>query len=486
MTSDGFDAVVVGAGPNGLVAAVTLAEAGARVLLVEAADRIGGGLRTEEFTLPGYLHDVCATVLPMTLASPAFRTLRIESDGVEWAHPEIAAAHPLDDRPAALVYRDLDRTVEGFGEDGGRWRATIGATARSSRLTDTLLAPLSFPPKAPFAAIRYGALGVWPAAWLGRAAYRTETARAAFAGMAAHSMLDLNAPITGGYGLLLAALAHQVGWPVVRGGSQRLADALADRLVKLGGEIATGTPVRSLSELPPARAVLLNLTPKQVIAIAGDTLPDGYRRRLAKYRYGPGVFKLDWALDGPMPWRDPDIGRAATVHLGGTAKEIVASERDVARGRHSERPFVLVVQPCVADPSRAPAGKHTLWAYCHVPNGSTVDMTATIEAQIERYAPGFRDRVLARHTMGPAQMEEHNANLVGGDISAGTTDLRQFVARPVLSPRPWRTPVKGLYLCSSSTPPGPSVHGMGGWQAAKLALKDTGITPTATAAGSPE
>ena len=469
MTLTGYDAVVVGSGPNGLVAAVAMAEAGRRVLVLEAASRWGGGLRTEELTLPGFAHDVCATVLPLTVASPAFRALPL--DGVGWDHPATPAAHPLDGRPAVLVHRDLDRTAAALGRDARAWRATVGATARGGRpLVDTLLAPLDLPPHSVFRAARFGALGVLPATAMARSVFRTADARAAFAGMAAHSMLDLRAPSTAGYGLLLAGLAHQVGWPVVHGGSQRLADALVARLVELGGEIVTDHPVRALADIPPAAAVLLDLTPRQVVAIAGDRLPSSYRQRLSRFRYGPGVFKVDWALAGPVPWADPAVGDAATVHLGGTLEEIAAGERSVARGGHPDRPYVLVVQPCVADPSRAPAGKQTLWAYCHVPNGSTVDMTERIEAQLERFAPGFRDRVLARHVMGPAAMQEHNANLVGGDIGGGSAQLTQFLRRPAYSLRPWETPLPGLYICSASTPPGAGVHGMGGWQAARLAL----------------
>ena len=468
MSADGFDAVVVGAGPNGLVAAVTLAKHGRRVLLVEAADHVGGAMRTEELTLPGFRHDVGATVLPLALASRAFREIELE---VEWAHPPVAAAHPLDDAAAALVYRDVDRTASGFGRDGRAWRALIGATARAGYpLVDTLMSPLGVP-RAPFAAARYGISGVLPATALARAAFRTDAARAAFAGMSAHSMLSLRQPITAGYGMLLAALAHSVGWPVVRGGSQGLADALAARLLGLGGEIRTGMRVGDLAELPPARSVLLDLTPRQVLEIAGDRLPRRYRRRLSRYRYGPGVFKIDWALDAPVPWRDPRVGDAGTVHLGGTLEEVAAGERAVSNGEHPARPFVLCVQPTVADPSRAPRGKHVLWAYCHVPNGSSVDMTAAIEGQLERFAPGFAERVLARHVMPPKALEAFDANLVGGDIGAGAADLRQFIARPVLSRHPWATPVPGLFVCSSSTPPGAGVHGMGGWQAARLAMK---------------
>jgi len=472
--SDGFDAVVVGAGPNGLVAALTLARHGRRVLLVEAADRVGGALRTEELTLPGFRHDVGATVLPLALASPAFRELKPAEHGVEWAHPPVPAAHPLGGS-AVLVYRDVERTAAALGQDGGAWRALIGGTAAGGeRLVDALLSPLS-PGRAVRAApalARYGATGILPAAILARVAFRTPQARAVFAGMAGHSVLSLRQPATAGYAMFLAALAHQVGWPVVRGGTENLAISLAASLQGLGGEIHTSSPVRSLAELPPARIVILDLTPRQVLAIAGDRLPTGYRRRLARFRYGPGVFKLDWALDAPVPWRDQRVADAGTVHLGGTLPEIAAAERDVAAGRHPERPYVLCVQPSVADPSRAPAGRHTLWAYCHVPNGSTRDMTDAVETQLERFAPGFRDRVLARHVLTPAALEAFDANLVGGDLGGGSADLRQFVARPVLSPRPWATPVRGLYLCSASTPPGGGVHGMGGWHAARLALRD--------------
>jgi phytoene dehydrogenase-like protein len=469
LTGDGFDVVVVGAGPNGLVAAVVLAMRGRRVLLVEAADRVGGALRTEELTLPGFRHDVGATVLPLALASQAFRALQPEADGVEWAHPPVPAAHPLDGADAALVYRDVGRTAAGLGRDAGAWRALIGVTARAGEpLVDTLLSPLGLP-RAPLAAARYGIGGALPATVLARGAFRTDAARAVFAGMAAHSVLSLRQPITAGYGMLLAALAHSVGWPVVRGGSQELADALAERLLRLGGEIHTGTRVGDLGELPSAPIVVLDLTPRQVLEVGGDRLPQRYRRRLERFRYGPGVFKVDWALDGPVPWRDPRVAGAGTVHIGGTLDEIAAGERDVAKGRHPSRPFVLCVQPTVADPSRAPAGKHVLWAYCHVPHGSDVDRTAAIEAQLERFAPGFGERVLARHVMAPKALEAFDANLVGGDLGGGSADLRQFVARPILSARPWATPLPGLFLCSASTPPGGGVHGMGGWHAARLA-----------------
>jgi phytoene dehydrogenase-like protein len=473
----GVDAVVVGSGPNGLVGALRLAGAGRRVLLLEAADRVGGGLRTEELTLPGFHHDVCATVVPLALASPAFRALDVP--GVEYRHPPIPAAHPLDGAPAALVLRGEHATAAGFGRDAAAWRATIGATARAGfPLVDTLLAPLDLPPHAPLAAVRYGALGALPATAAARV-FRDPAARAALAGMAAHSMLDLGSPVTAGYGMLLAALAHSVGWPVVRGGTQGLADAMVARLRALGGEVVTGCRVGDLDELPRAPVVLLDTSVPDLLRIAGPRLPAGYRRRLERYRPGPGVFKIDYALDAPVPWTDPAVAGAGTVHLGGTLEEVAAAERTVARGGHAERPFVLGVQACVADPSRAPEGRHTFWAYCHVPNGSDVDMTAAIEAQVERFAPGFRDRVLARHVMGPAALEAHNANEVGGDINGGSGDWRQFVSRPVLARNPWRTPLPGVWLCSASTPPGGGVHGMGGWQAAGLALAATGTAAPA-------
>jgi phytoene dehydrogenase-like protein len=470
MTADGFDAVVVGSGPNGLIGAVTLARAGLQVLLLEAADEFGGGLRSGPLTgLDGFTHDVCATVLPLARASAAFRDLDLE---IEWAFPAVQAAHPLDGQDAVLVHRDVAETADGLGSrwDAAAWRQSVGATARDDfGLVDSLLSPLSMP-RAPIRLARYGALGSLPATALGRALFKGERARAALAGMAAHSMVDLRRPITGGYGLLLAALAHQVGWPVVRGGSAGLAKALMRRFTELGGVAETGHLVKDLGEVPPAQVILLDLTPRQVLGVCGERLPSGYARRLREYQYGPGVFKLDWALSGPVPWRDPAVGGAATVHLGGTLGEIASGEAEVAAGRHPERPYVLAVQPCVADPSRAPGGKHVLWAYCHVPNGSAKDMTAAIENQVERFAPGFRDLILARAAHDTAAMESRNPNLVGGDIAGGYSGLSQFVRRPVLSTRPWRTPLPGIYLCSASTPPGAGVHGMGGYHAARLAL----------------
>ncbi len=470
--ADGFDAVVVGSGPNGLVGAVTLAEAGLRVLLLEGAAEFGGGLRSAALTLDGFTHDVCATVLPLALASQGLRDLPLP---VEWAFPQVQAAHPLDGQEAVLVHRDVAQTAAGLRSrrDALAWRESVGAAARGGfGLVDSLLSPLSVP-RAPLRVARYGALGALPATVLARGMFGGERAQAVLAGMAAHSMVDLRAPITGGYGLLLAALAHRVGWPGVRGGSQRLADALVGRLTSLGGAAESGHLVRDLSDVPAASVVLLDVTPAQVLAICGDRLPPGYARRLRRFRYGPGVFKLDWALSGPVPWKDPAVAAAGTVHLGGTLAEIAAGEAEVAAGRHPERPYVLTVQPCAADPSRAPAGRHVLWAYCHVPNGSTVDMTAAIEDQIERFAPGFRDLILARVAHDTAALERHDPNLVGGDIGGGYAGVAQFIRRPRLSPHPWATPLRGVYLCSASTPPGGGVHGMGGFHAAHRALADT-------------
>lgn len=484
--ADGFDAVVVGSGPNGLAGAVTLAAAGLRVLLLEAAGEFGGGLRSGPLTgLDGFTHDWCAAVHPLARASAAFRNLDLD---VTWAYPAVQAAHPLDGQDAVLVHRDLAATAQGLGSrrDAIAWRQSVGAAAAGGfGLVDSLLSPLSVP-RAPLRLVRYGALAGLPATTLGQAIFGGERARAALAGMAAHSMVDLRRPITGGYGLLLAALAHKVGWPVVRGGSARLAAALVTRLIAAGVVAETGQPVKDLGDLPRAPVVLLDLTPRQVLAVCGERLPAGYARRLRAYRYGPGVFKLDWALSGPVPWRDPAVAGAATVHLGGTLGEIAGAEAEVAAGRHPERPYVLTVQPCAADPTRAPGGAHVLWAYCHVPNGSTTDMTAAVETQIERFAPGFRDLVLARAAHDPAAMELHNQNLVGGDIAGGYSGLSQFVRRPVLSPHPWRTPLPGVYLCSASTPPGAGVHGMGGYHAARLALADLReVGPTSGRGGQP-
>lgn len=468
-------AVVVGAGPNGLVAAITLAQAGWDVEVWEAGDRPGGGTRSMELIRPGTWHDVCSAVHPLGVTSPALRDLGLDGHGLRWIHPDVPLAHPLGGDRAAVLHRSVSETAAGLGDDGDAYHRLFDPFVRAGRgLTDGLLAPLRVPPAHPISLARYGLVGVRSADSLARARFDGTEARALFAGLAAHSILSLRAPVTAGYGIMLGLLAHQEGWPVAEGGSQAIADALVSVLEAHGGRVHCGRRVSSIDELPAVEAVLLDVTPRQVLALAGHRLPSRYARTLGRFRYGPGVHKVDWVLDGPIPWSAPDCARAATVHVGGTLEDIVAAEQDVQDGRHPQHPYTLVVQPSAFDPTRAPAGTHVGWAYCHVPNGSTFDMTERIEAHIERYAPGFRDRIVDRHVLGPAAMEAHNANYVGGDINGGTADLRQFVARPRLGLHPWRTPVEGLYLCSSSTPPGGGVHGMCGLHAAREVLRTQG------------
>jgi len=465
------DAIVVGSGPNGLAAAIVLARAGAKVLVLEGEEQAGGGVRTEELTLPGFRHDVCSAIHPLAVASPFFQTVPLERHGLEWIQPDAPLAHPFDDGGAALLERSLDATAAALGEDGERYRRLMEPLCRDAReLLSEILAPLHAP-RHPLVLARFGARGLLPAASLARVAVRGERARALLAGMAAHSMLPLTRSLTGAVGLTLGVLAHAAGWPLARGGSQAIADALIAHLRELGGEIETGDRVSSLRELGDAAVVLLDVTPRQFLVLAGDRLSTVYQRRLERYRYGPGVFKLDWALDAPIPWRAEECARSATVHLGATLDELTASERAVWHGATAERPYVLVAQQTLFDPSRAPDGKHTAWAYCHVPNGWAADMTDAIEAQIERFAPGFRDRILARSAMGPAAMEAHNPNYVGGDINGGVLDLRQLFTRPVARRTPSATPLPGVFICSSSTPPGGGVHGMCGLHAGNAALR---------------
>jgi phytoene dehydrogenase-like protein len=468
------EAVVVGAGPNGLAAAITLAGAGRSVQVLEAAADPGGGCRTAELTLAGFRHDVCSAVHPLALASPFLREMPLERLGLELVQPPAALAHPLDDGSAAVLERSLEATAGWLGEDGATWQRLLGPLARHGvELAGAVLDPLRLP-RHPLLLARFGRDGARSAARLATARFDGERARGLLAGIAAHAMLPLERPPTAGYALLLAALGHAVGWPLPRGGSQAITDALVARLRELGGELCCGREVRSLAELPRGSAVLFDVTPRQLLRIADGRLPARYRRRLERYRYGPGVVKVDWALDAPIPWKASGCDQAGTVHLGSTLPEVAAAEAAVARGEHPERPFVLLAQPSRFDPTRAPDGRHTAWAYCHVPRGSTLgpEITAArIEAQVERFAPGFRERVLARHVLGPAELERYNANYVGGDINGGIQDLRQLVARPVASPVPWATPMDGVYLCSSSTPPGGGVHGMCGYLAARAALR---------------
>lgn len=468
-----YDAVVVGAGPNGLAAAHTLARAGRSVLLLEAAATVGGGARTAELTLPGFRHDVCSAIHPLAVGSPFFRTAALTDHGVDWIQPPFAAAHPLDDGSAGVLARSVDETARMLGADGNAWRRLFAPLSeRWDKLAPDLLAPILRMPRHPLGLARFGLRAVWPAATLARTLFRTDRARALFAGLAAHAILPLEHPLTAAFGLVLGMAGHAVGWPLPRGGSQTIADALASLVRAHGGEILTGARVTSLDDLPPARAVLLDVTPRHLLDIAGDRLHGRYRRRLERYRHGPGVFKVDAALDGPIPWRAAECAQAGTVHVGGTLDEVTAAEAAVWRGEHPERPFVLVAQQSLFDPTRAPAGKHTLWAYCHVPNGSTIDMTERILGQIERFAPGLRDRILAVATHGPAALESYNANYVGGDIAGGAQGIDQMLGRPAWRLNPYATPARGLYLCSASTPPGGGVHGMCGYLAAQAALSD--------------
>ncbi len=465
-----YDAVVVGSGPNGLAAAITLAQAGRSVLVLEADETIGGGARSAELTLPGFVHDVCSAIHPLGVGSSFFRALPLEAHGLEWIYPPAALAHPFDDGTAALLEGSVETTAQALGPDAAAYRKLMEPfTANWDKLADALLGPPRLP-RHPILFARFGLQAMRSACGLASRRFRTEQARGLFAGIAAHSILPLEYPFSAAFGLVLGILGHAVGWPLPRGGSQKIADALASYLHSLGGEIVTGQRVNSLAELPSARTILLDVTPRQAVRIAGDRLPTGYRRRLERYRYGPGVFKLDWALDGPIPWKAEACARAGTVHLGATLAEIAASERAAWNGEICERPYVLVAQQSLFDPTRAPDGKQTAWAYCHVPNGSTVDVSAHIEAQMERFAPGFRDRVLARSALTPAQMEQRNANLVGGDVGGGANSFPQLFLRPTASLTPYATPVRGLYLCSSSTPPGGGVHGLCGYFAARAAL----------------
>ena len=473
MERNAYDAVVVGAGQNGLSAAVELARNGLSVCVLEANDEIGGGARTMELTLPGFRHDVCSAIHPMGVVSPFFRELPLEAWGLEWIRTDVALAHPFDDGTAAVLHRDLAATARGLGADEPHYGQLLRPFAdRADVLFHEVLRPVRIP-KHPFFMARFGLTALRSCEALVHARFETRRARALFAGCAAHALVPLDHPGTASFGLMLLLAGHAADWPVARGGSQSIVAALAGYLRSLGGEIRTGRPVRSLRDLPDARAVLFDLTPRQVLAIASDALPAAYKRHLARWRYGPGVFKIDWALDGPIPWTNEACRRAATVHVAGPYEAVAACESAVWHGRHSDDPFVLVAQQSLVDPTRAPEGRHTGWAYCHVPHGSDRDLTDVVERQIERFAPGFRDRILARHTFTAAGIERHNANMIGGDIGGGANNLWQFLARPLPKFDPYATPNERLYLCSSSTPPGGGVHGMCGYHAARSALGRT-------------
>jgi phytoene dehydrogenase-like protein len=473
-----FDAIVVGAGPNGLAAALTLARAGLRVHVYEGAPTPGGGCRTQELTLPGYRHDVCSAVHPLLRASSFFQTVDWAGHGVRLLSSPVAFAHPLDDGRSAALIGSVAETASGLGVDGRAYqRLMTPLVAHTDDILATFLAPLRSLPAHPLSAARMGLPGLASARHLARR-FDTDEGKAMVAGTAAHSMLPLTAPLTGVFPRLFTMLAHAVGWPVVEGGSTRVIDAMVAELAALGAEVECGQWVQSLDELGPASAVVLDVTPRQLVALGGERVQPRYRRALQRFLYGSGVCKVDWALSGPVPWTSERCRQAVTLHLGGTFAEIARSEAEVNQGRHPEYPYCLVAQPCVVDPSRAPTGHHTLWAYCHVPNGSDVDMTARMEAQIERFAPGFRDLIVGRSTSTAAVTELHNPSYVGGDINAGAASLRQTLFRPTPQWNPYRTALKGVYLCSASTPPGGGVHGLCGMHAARTVLHDLHVTGT--------
>ncbi|HEY0156910.1 MAG TPA: NAD(P)/FAD-dependent oxidoreductase [Thermoanaerobaculia bacterium] len=468
-----YDAVIVGSGPNGLAAAIVLAREGLKVIVLEAKPTIGGGARTEEVTLPGFHHDICSAIHPMSVVSPFMRALPLGEHGLQWAYSPAAIAHPLDDGSAATLELDVDVTASRLGEDEKAYRALMRPfAARAGKVFDDILRPIAAlpPPRHPFTLARFGLIGLQSALRLAKR-FKTPHARALLGGSAAHSFIPLDRTGSASFGLALILAGHATGWPAAVGGSVSIINAMAAYLRSLGGEIETSRPVRSLRDVPPTVAVLFDVTPIQLAYIASDELPRSYVNRLGRFRYGPGVFKIDWALDGPIPWKAPECARSATVHVGGTLEEIAAHEHAVFHGKMTDKPFVLCAQQSMFDSTRAPEGKHTGWAYCHVPHGSTEDATEAIERQIERFAPGFRDIILARRTINTAQYEEHNANFVGGDIAGGANTMSQFLTRPFAKLDPYATPNERIFLCSSSTPPGGGVHGMCGYWAAKSVLR---------------
>jgi phytoene dehydrogenase-like protein len=468
------DAVVVGSGPNGLAAAITLAEAGRRVRVIEGAETVGGGLRSSGLTLPGFSHDVCSAIHPFAVASPFFSSRKFHDHGLEWVQPEIAVSHPLDDGTAVAVHRSIEATVDALGSDGPGYRRLVESTVKNwDRLIDHLLGPILRFSHHPAAMARFGVPAVAPITRLTALARLGERGSALMGGIAAHGVLPLDAAGTGSFAIILAAAGHVVGWPLPRRGSQSIADAMTRLLGDLGGEIETGAWVRSMDDLPAGVDVLFDVAPPRLLEIVGERLPPGYRSRLGRFRHGPGAFKVDYALSGPVPWAAEECHRSATVHLGGSIEAVARSEALVAAGEHPDQPFVIVAQPSLFDDTRAPEGQHTLWAYCHVPSGSSFDMADRIEAQIERFAPGFQRLVLARHIITPTEFESYNPNYVGGDITGGQQHLTGLLARPVFSTDPYATPADGIYLCSASTPPGGGVHGMCGYHAARSLLRRT-------------
>ncbi len=463
------DAIIIGSGPNGLAAAIELARHELSVRVLEAHETAGGGTRSAALTLPGFTHDICAAVHPFAAASPFFSGLALERHGLRWIHPPIALAHPLDGGRAAALYGSVTRTAEGLEGDADAYRDLMSSLIENwGRIRDLFLSPPR-PPRHPLTALRFASKALRSVEGVATGSFRYPPAQAILAGVAAHGMMPLDKPLTAGIGLVMTAMGHVSGWPISRGGTNKLAEALVSTLHAMGGEIVTGERVTSLDELPKAKAVLCDLSPKPLLEIAGTRFPESFRQQLEDYRYGPGVYKISWALDGPIPWDAEECKLAGTLHLGGTLEEIDRAEREVANGEVPERPFVVFGQPSLFDSTRAPEGKHTAWGYCHVPNGSATDMTAKIESQVERFAPGFRDRILARHTMSPIDLEQHNPNLAGGDIGAGLMNWRQFALRPTR--HLYDTPTKGVYICSAATPPGVGVHGMCGYFAARYALK---------------